>query len=115
MPAGPHSGGHRHSAPCWHGAVDSLGRGQRPRHGRCHPLRTMPGSPRPPRIGVRTGKGRAGESRFTMTDPLSTWTDGAVKDAILGYVDAACTEGTEEWVPRVERIAVFDNDGTLWC
>jgi phosphoserine phosphatase len=50
-----------------------------------------------------------------MTDPLSTWTDGAVKDAILGYVDAACTEGTEEWVPRVERIAVFDNDGTLWC
>ena len=50
-----------------------------------------------------------------MTDPLSTWTEGAVKDAILGYVDRACTEGSAEWVPKVERIAVFDNDGTLWC
>jgi len=50
-----------------------------------------------------------------MTDPLSTWTDGAVKDAILGYVDRVCAEGTDDGVPGVERVAVFDNDGTLWC
>ena len=50
-----------------------------------------------------------------MTDPLSTWTDGAAKDAILAYVEGACTEGSAAWVPVAERIATFDNDGTLWC
>lgn len=50
-----------------------------------------------------------------MTDPLSTWRDGAVKDAILDYVDQACAEGSPGWVPVEERVAVFDNDGTLWC
>ena len=50
-----------------------------------------------------------------MTDPLSTWREGATKDAILRYVDAACTEGSAGWVPADERVAVFDNDGTLWC
>jgi phosphoglycolate phosphatase-like HAD superfamily hydrolase len=50
-----------------------------------------------------------------MTDPLSTWTDGATKDAILRYVGQTCTDGSAEWVPVDERVAVFDNDGTLWC
>jgi phosphoglycolate phosphatase-like HAD superfamily hydrolase len=50
-----------------------------------------------------------------VTDPLPTWNDGAVKDAILGYVDRACSEGSPGWVPVDERVAVFDNDGTLWC
>ena len=50
-----------------------------------------------------------------MADPLSTWTDGAAKDAILAYVEGACTEGSAAWVPVAERIATFDNDGTLWC
>ena len=50
-----------------------------------------------------------------MTDPLSTWIDGAAKDAILAYVEGACTEGSAAWVPVAERIATFDNDGTLWC
>jgi len=50
-----------------------------------------------------------------MTDPLSTWKEGAVKDAILGYVEQTCTEGSASWVPAEERVAVFDNDGTLWC
>ena len=49
-----------------------------------------------------------------MIDPLSTWNDGAVKDAIIGYVDQACTEGSPGWWPTEERVAVFDNDGTLW-
>ena len=50
-----------------------------------------------------------------MSDPLSSWREGATKDAILRYVDAACSEGSAAWVPPDERVAVFDNDGTLWC
>jgi phosphoserine phosphatase len=50
-----------------------------------------------------------------MTDPLPTWRDGATKDAVLGYVAATCSDGSEGWVPVEERVAVFDNDGTLWC
>jgi phosphoglycolate phosphatase-like HAD superfamily hydrolase len=50
-----------------------------------------------------------------MTDPLSSWRDGAAKDAILRYVDEASTEGSAGWIPVEQRVAVFDNDGTLWC
>jgi len=50
-----------------------------------------------------------------MTDPLSTWHEGATKDAILDYVARTCAEDSAEAVPQVERVAVFDNDGTLWC
>jgi phosphoserine phosphatase len=46
---------------------------------------------------------------------LSTWRDGATKDAILGYVEQTCTEGSATFVPVEDRVAVFDNDGTLWC
>jgi phosphoserine phosphatase len=51
----------------------------------------------------------------TMGDPLSTWNDGAVKDAIVGHVTQACTAGAPGWIPPEARVAVFDNDGTLWC
>jgi phosphoserine phosphatase len=50
-----------------------------------------------------------------MTDPLATWNDGAAKDAILGYVAQTCSEDSPGWIPVEERVAVFDNDGTLWC
>src|SRR4051812_46619666 len=50
-----------------------------------------------------------------MSDPLSTWMDGAAKDAIRGYVEQTCTEGSTTFVPAEERVTVFDNDGTLWC
>src|SRR5215204_4473216 len=50
-----------------------------------------------------------------MSDPLSTWKEGAVKDAIIGYVEQTCADGSPGWVPVAERVAVFDNDGTLWC
>ena len=45
-----------------------------------------------------------------MSDPLSTWNDGPVKAAVLGFVENAVAELSPE-----ERVAVFDNDGTLWC
>jgi len=47
-----------------------------------------------------------------MTDVLPSWRDGATRQAILDFV-AAVTEGPDA-VPEVERVAVFDNDGTLW-
>ena len=50
-----------------------------------------------------------------MTDPLPAWNEGAVKDAILRYVDQTCSVDSPGWVPADERVAVFDNDGTLWC
>ncbi len=48
-------------------------------------------------------------------DPLSSWRDGAVKTAILDYVSQVTTEGSEGFIPPHDRIATFDNDGTLWC
>jgi phosphoserine phosphatase len=50
-----------------------------------------------------------------MSDPLPTWNEGAAKEAILGFVDQTCTDGFDVAVPVAERVAVFDNDGTLWC
>jgi phosphoserine phosphatase len=47
-------------------------------------------------------------------DTLPSWQDGAAKTAIVGFVEAVTTEGGADYVPPEERIAVFDNDGTLW-
>ncbi|MGY3551955.1 HAD family hydrolase [Williamsia sp. R60] len=44
---------------------------------------------------------------------LQSWTDGAVKRAIIDFVTAAVTPGGD-FVPKRDRIAAFDNDGTLW-
>jgi hypothetical protein len=48
-------------------------------------------------------------------DPLSSWSDGPAKQAIVGFVEKVTKEGSPDFVPVAERIAVFDNDGTLWC
>jgi hypothetical protein len=47
-------------------------------------------------------------------DPLPSWNDGAAKQAIVGFVNKVTSEGSSEFVPVPERIATFDNDGTLW-
>ncbi|MCX7304139.1 MAG: HAD family hydrolase [Hyphomicrobiales bacterium] len=46
---------------------------------------------------------------------LPSWNDGAAKSAILDFVARVTTPGSPEFVPPPERIATFDNDGTLWC
>jgi len=48
-------------------------------------------------------------------DPLPSWNDGRAKQSILGFVKRVTTPGSKEFVRVPERIAVFDNDGTLWC
>jgi phosphoserine phosphatase len=47
--------------------------------------------------------------------PLPSWRGGTSRQAILEFVERATTEGSPEFVPPEERVAVFDNDGTLWC
>jgi hypothetical protein len=48
-------------------------------------------------------------------DPLPSWTDGAAKRAIMDFVQRVTTPGGKDFVPAPERIATFDNDGTLWA
>jgi phosphoglycolate phosphatase-like HAD superfamily hydrolase len=47
-------------------------------------------------------------------DPLPSWNKGGSKQAILDFVRITTTEGSPEYVPETDRIACFDNDGTLW-
>jgi hypothetical protein len=47
-------------------------------------------------------------------DPLPSWNDGAAKRSIVQFVDDVTRSGGDEFVPPAQRIAVFDNDGTLW-
>jgi len=49
-----------------------------------------------------------------VTDPLSSWNDGATKNAIIEYVDNVTLEGSANFIPIADRIATFDNDGNLW-
>jgi len=47
-------------------------------------------------------------------EPLTSWNDGASKSAIVAFVRDVTNEGGPKFVPVADRIAVFDNDGTLW-
>ena len=48
-------------------------------------------------------------------DPLPSWNDGPAKQSIITFVERVTKPGSPDFVPVPERIAVFDNDGTLWC
>jgi phosphoglycolate phosphatase-like HAD superfamily hydrolase len=60
-------------------------------------------------LGVSTRRGLA------EIDPLPSWNNGPTKAAIIGFVKKTTTLGSKDFAPLHERIAVFDNDGTLWC
>jgi hypothetical protein len=47
--------------------------------------------------------------------PLPSWNDGPAKQAIVDFVAQVSEKGSSDFVPPAERIAVFDNDGTLWA
>ena len=47
-------------------------------------------------------------------DPLPSWNDSAAKRSIVGFVEKVTKPGSPDFVRVPERIAVFDNDGTLW-
>ena len=48
-------------------------------------------------------------------DPLPSWNDGPAKQSIIAFVEKVTKPGSPDFVPVPERIATFDNDGTLWC
>jgi phosphoglycolate phosphatase-like HAD superfamily hydrolase len=50
-----------------------------------------------------------------IAQPLPSWNEGPAKARILAFVQAVTDKAGKDFVPPAERIAVFDNDGTLWC
>ena len=54
-------------------------------------------------------------SAWAQSDPLRSWYDSAVKKAIINFVAQVTTQGSPGFVPVEQRIATFDNDGTLWA
>ena len=59
-----------------------------------------------------------GESKTTSfvadTNPLPSWNDGSSKKAIIDFITKTTKEGGADFIPVIDRIACFDNDGTLW-
>ncbi|HEX5034094.1 MAG TPA: haloacid dehalogenase-like hydrolase, partial [bacterium] len=53
-------------------------------------------------------------SSARAADPLPSWNDGKAKQAIVGFVEKVTKPG-KDYVRPEERIATFDNDGTLWA
>ena len=51
---------------------------------------------------------------FAQSDPLPSWNDGPAKKAIVEFVQATTDQSSPKFVPPAERIATFDQDGTLW-
>ena len=51
---------------------------------------------------------------LSMADALPSWNEGVVKSAIVDFVSDVTDSGSDQFVPQNSRIAVFDNDGTLW-
>jgi len=50
-----------------------------------------------------------------VSTPLPSWNDGASRETLLSFVSSVTTEGASGYVRPEERVAVFDNDGTLWA
>ena len=63
------------------------------------------------RVGIAGGEGMAGQ---TQGDPLASWNDGPSKDAVLRFVKDATDKSSPRYVEPADRIATFDQDGTLW-
>jgi len=55
-----------------------------------------------------------GTQVLAQSDPLPSWNEGAAKEAIVKFVEVTTTQGSPQFVPPAERIATFDQDGTLW-
>src|SRR5689334_4545158 len=63
---------------------------------------------------VAAGMVAAARASFAQNDPLPSWNDGPAKRALIDFVARTTTAGGRDFVSVPERIATFDNDGTLW-
>jgi hypothetical protein len=55
------------------------------------------------------------EADAAANDALPSWNGGPAKQSIIAFVEKVTDQGGDDFVPVAERIATFDNDGTLWC
>ncbi len=58
---------------------------------------------------------KSSSSSVAKTDPLPTWNEGQVKQSIISFVETVTNESNPDFIKSSDRIAVFDNDGTLWA
>lgn len=58
---------------------------------------------------------RHSPGEVAVADPLPSWNDSGPKSAIVAFVERVTRDGSPDFVPAPERIATFDNDGTLWA
>ena len=65
-------------------------------------------------IGLFGSVAIGAQAETQATDPLPSWNDGPTKQSILDFVAAVTKDGGPDYVAPAERIATFDNDGTLW-
>ncbi len=61
-----------------------------------------------------TPKEKQPDRETSTNDPLSSWHEGPTKQAIINFVTNTTKEGSVDFIPVADRIACFDNDGTLW-
>ena len=66
-------------------------------------------------LSVGCSHGGRGGADGRLTDPLPSWVDGATKSAILAYIKQVTDSSGPQFIPAADRIATFDNDGTLWA
>jgi phosphoserine phosphatase len=55
------------------------------------------------------------DNKNGITDPLPSWNDGSLKQSIVAYVKDVADSNSKNFIPLSDRIATFDNDGTLWA
>jgi hypothetical protein len=66
-------------------------------------------------VGIATALMMLAVALSRAADPLPSWNDGPSKSAIVEFVGKVTKQGSSDFVSEPERIAVFDNDGTLWA
>ncbi len=69
---------------------------------------------RPAPFGCATGATCASSCRVSIPGPLPSWNDGPAKQAVLDFIRATTDQANPTFVKPEERIATFDQDGTLW-
>ena len=67
-------------------------------------------------MSTRVGRWKSigGRRLMTSDEPLTSWRATSTRDAIISFVSSVSTPG-DGYVAPIERIATFDDDGTLWC
>ncbi|MDZ7596854.1 MAG: haloacid dehalogenase-like hydrolase [Desulfobacterales bacterium] len=66
-------------------------------------------------IALALGSICSGLAIAQAPDPLPSWNDGQARQAIIEFVEKVTSTGSPDFVPPAERVATFDNDGTLWA